>query len=161
MEEKKSVLKGVMYWARVVTLGIIFGLGLQFASAWTNPTAPAPGGNIGGPINTSAFAQYKSGALGIGGLLKAYTGIDTGKYDGSGNLVGQNKITNVGTPVNGTDAVNKDYVDAASGSGGGNIQCTSGSTGPLISCVNTVTGRVCLSSSLQNWNCINLTGFSM
>ncbi len=92
-----------------MVIGVVFGFGLQFASAWTNPTLPAPDGNVAGPVNLSAFAQYKEGAIGFGGLVKAYFGIDAN---------GQ-RITNVATPIAGTDAVNKDYVNAASGSGGG------------------------------------------
>lgn len=109
MERTKGWAQGVLYWGRVMVIGVVFGFGLQFASAWTNPTLPAPDGNVAGPVNLSAFAQYKVGAIGFGGLVKAYLGIDAN---------GQ-RITNVATPIAGTDAVNKDYVNAASGSGGG------------------------------------------
>ena len=114
--QKKSILGSMGYWLGVAVIGIAFGVSLQFAHAWTNPTQAPPGGNVAGPVTTSAFAQYKEGALGIGGLLKAYLGIDVGAYDASGTLIGQNRITNVATPIDGKDAVNKDYVDAAVGS---------------------------------------------
>lgn len=109
MERTKGWAQGVLYWGRVMVIGIVFGFGLQFAAAWTNPTLPAPDGNVAGPVNLSAFAQYKVGAIGFGGLVKAYLGIDAN---------GQ-RITNVATPIAGTDAVNKDYVNAAAGGGGG------------------------------------------
>jgi len=102
MNKKIGVPQGVMYWARVVTLGIVVGFGLQFASAWTNPSTTPPLGNVSGPITTSVIAQYKAGAIGFGGLVKAYLGIDANN----------NRIVNVATPVDGKDAVNKDYIDS-------------------------------------------------
>lgn len=108
MEYKKSWLRSTLYWGKIGVIGIVLGFGLQFASAWTNPTLPAPGGNVAGPVNLSAFAQYKTGAIGFGGLVKGFLGFDAN---------GQ-RITSVATPVDGTDAVNKDYVTAAQGGGG-------------------------------------------
>jgi hypothetical protein len=38
------------------------------AGAWQGPSRPAPGGNVGAPVNVSAAAQSKQGTLGVGGL---------------------------------------------------------------------------------------------
>ncbi len=58
------------YWAQVVTLGLVVGLGLQFAQAnWQAPTASAPGGVITAPVTTSSATQRKEGRLIVGGIL--------------------------------------------------------------------------------------------
>ena len=68
-----TTLKKSSYWLSVATLGIILGLSIQFAKAWTEPTAIAPNGNVGAPINTGDNSQYKAGAFGIGKVLHGYS----------------------------------------------------------------------------------------
>ncbi len=68
-----TTLKKSSYWLSVATLGIILGLSIQFTKAWTEPTAIAPNGNVGAPINTGDNSQYKAGALGIGKVLHGYS----------------------------------------------------------------------------------------
>ncbi|HOF42862.1 MAG TPA: hypothetical protein PLF86_03350, partial [Candidatus Moranbacteria bacterium] len=68
-----QIFKKSSYWLSVVTLGIILGLSIQFAKAWTEPTAIAPNGNVGAPINTGDNSQYKAGAFGIGKVLRGYS----------------------------------------------------------------------------------------
>jgi hypothetical protein len=68
----KTNLKKISYWASVSAIGIVIGISLQFAKAWTEPTATAPGGNIGAPITTGA-TQEKSG-----GLVLNYSEIKSG-----------------------------------------------------------------------------------
>ena len=81
-------------------------------------------------LTTGAESQYKKGALGIGGLLKAYLGINASAQ----------RITNVASPEDSNDAVTKAYVDNAiarvSGSGGGGGGSGSGGGGgsPSGSC---------------------------
>jgi len=41
--------------------------------AWTEPNQPPPEGNVPAPINVGTTTQYKAGALGIGGILRAYS----------------------------------------------------------------------------------------
>lgn len=60
-----------LYWSKIVALGIILGIGIQFAHAWTNPTLPAPGGNVAGPLNTGPISQIKSASLALIGNLAA------------------------------------------------------------------------------------------
>ncbi|HUO50310.1 MAG TPA: tail fiber domain-containing protein [Candidatus Paceibacterota bacterium] len=43
-------------------------LAAAVASAWTGPTATAPGGNVAAPINVSSASQVKNGNLGVNGL---------------------------------------------------------------------------------------------
>lgn len=42
-----QIQKSFMYWVKVVSLGVILGVGLQVAQAWVAPTAVPPNGNIG------------------------------------------------------------------------------------------------------------------
>ena len=41
--------------------------------AWTAPTQNPPSGNVSAPINVGPNTQYKSGALGIGGIFYGYS----------------------------------------------------------------------------------------
>lgn len=56
-------LNEFFYWMRVGVVGIVLGVSLQFVRAWTEPTLPAPSGNISGPINVSTIGQSKAGGL--------------------------------------------------------------------------------------------------
>jgi len=69
----KQKLKKVTYWASVVTLGLVVGISLQMVRAnWTAPTAVAPTGNIGAPINTGNNVQRKvGGTLGVDNAIVA------------------------------------------------------------------------------------------
>ena len=67
----KHLISQSAYWLKVVALGVVLGFGIQFAQAWTNPTAPAPTGNVAGPVNMSALTQVKNGSLGLVGNLVA------------------------------------------------------------------------------------------
>lgn len=69
-------------------------------------------------VTTGSESQYKKGALGIGGLLKAYSGVNANG----------NRVTNVAAPTSSSDAATKAYVDAA-GSGGSCGGVTGGCTG--------------------------------
>jgi len=48
--------------------------------AWTEPTVVPPGGNVSASINVGGDSQYKSGALGIGGVFRGYS---NGIFDGN------------------------------------------------------------------------------
>lgn len=68
----KQKLKKAGYWASVITLGLVVGISLQLARAnWSAPTATAPNGNAGAPINTGSGAQNKIGSIGTSGSLSA------------------------------------------------------------------------------------------
>lgn len=95
---------------KIVVLSLVLVLGISYVSAWTAPTGTPPDNNVAAPINTSLVTQVKAGALGVSGYFTAYSGMSA-----NGKL-----INNVATPIAGTDAVNKDYVDAQT-SGGGSI----------------------------------------
>jgi len=83
----------------VIIIGVLFGV-VTLVSAWTAPTQAPTGGNVAAPINVGSVEQYKSGALGIGGVFKAYSdaifsgkvGIGTAspsqKLDVAGNVKG-------------------------------------------------------------------------
>lgn len=75
---EKSFFKQVIVQS-LFNLAIIVGLGvaLNFVfAAWSEPTALPPAGNVEAPINVGAATQYKSGALGVGGLLAAYGNVE-------------------------------------------------------------------------------------
>lgn len=93
---KQSLATQGTYWLKVISLGIILGIGIQFAQAWTNPGATPPGGNVAGPITTGAGNQVKSAGLGL-----------------TGNLVVGLKAFSASTVAGdvGTTLVTKDYVD--------------------------------------------------
>lgn len=62
-------IQSSLYWGKVISLGVILGISIQFAAAWTNPTVSAPGGNAAGPVNTGTISQVKSAGLGLTGNL--------------------------------------------------------------------------------------------
>jgi len=64
-KSKQSFSEKVAYWLKVVSLGMILGLGLQFAQAWTAPTIAPPGGNVSGPLTTGSTYQTRTSAFGI------------------------------------------------------------------------------------------------
>lgn len=81
--------------------------GLAYA-AWVEPGTTPPGDNVAAPVNIGATTQYKSGALGIGGvfatdidtflaLLGGRVGIGTANPGAKLEVAGQIKITG-GTP---------------------------------------------------------------
>lgn len=123
----------ILNFAKTVTLAMIIAVGVSYTfAAWTTPPSSPPSNNTAAPLNTSANSQYKVGALGVGGLLKAYLGIDANDQI----------ISNVATPVDGKDAVNKDYVDAAIARA---IAGSGGSSSNLIAClyINSSVGERC------------------
>lgn len=102
-----------IYWLSIVIIGLITGIGLQFAQAWSNPGSTPPTGNVAGPITTGANAQWKSGALGVrtGAVPSPGFGLAVG-----GNAVVGGKMysySTVATDYN-TTIVTKDYVDGKS-----------------------------------------------
>lgn len=71
---KKSLVQKLSYWSGVIVIGVLVGLSLQLArAAWSEPTAPAPGGNVEAPLNISAIDQTKSGSLQLNGLALTKT----------------------------------------------------------------------------------------
>lgn len=57
----------LMSSAKILTLGLLLGFGIQFIFAWTAPSVSAPGGNVAGPITTTLDpTAYQMRAAGIG-----------------------------------------------------------------------------------------------
>ena len=71
-----------------VLSAIILVVGIAY-SVWIEPTAAPPGNNVEAPINVGTSTQYKSGALGVGGLLAAYSGfwLNNNGQDVSGKVL--------------------------------------------------------------------------
>ncbi|MGB2791162.1 MAG: hypothetical protein WBC29_01265 [Candidatus Moraniibacteriota bacterium] len=98
-------------------------------------------------VTTGSEPQHKKGALGIGGLLKAYSGIN----------VNGKRVTNVAAPTSSSDVATKGYVDAAGGggscSGGVSGGCT-GSFGSLTGgSIQSVWGKGCKAVYASAVNC--------
>lgn len=55
----------VIMLAKIITLGLLLGLGTQFLFAWTAPSGVAPTNNVAGPLTTALVSQYKEGRLGV------------------------------------------------------------------------------------------------
>ncbi len=85
----------------VITYSVVY--------AWTGaPAGIPPANNVDAPVNVGVGTQYKSGSLGIGGLLKVYgtfnipTGAGTGKVltsDAGGNATWQTSGTGANFPA--------------------------------------------------------------
>lgn len=67
--------KRFTYWLEVAALGIMLGLVIQAARAWTEPSASPPGGNVGAPINTSDVQQTKGGPLTVNSSYSFLNGL--------------------------------------------------------------------------------------
>ena len=63
-----------------------------FILAWSPPTAPPPGDNVPAPLNVGSASQYKSGALGIGGVFRGYGNVYIGGNVGIGTTNPSQKL---------------------------------------------------------------------
>gem|GEM_PF-5770913 len=137
MKIVKKTLEKTAYWIGILTIGIVVGVTVKAVSAWVEPNAMPPGGNIAAPLNTGNIGQSKQGGLtlNIGGATyglivdKGLVGIGVTapgeKLEVNGNikLSGSSpsfKVTNVATPTNPSDVATKGYVDSlGTGTGSG------------------------------------------
>lgn len=86
----------ILYVVPAVIIATLLVTTLIFA--WTEPSTSPPGANISAPVNIGTSTQYKSGALGVGGVFRGYS---TGIFDGN---------VGIGTPV---PSSKLDIVDSA------------------------------------------------
>ncbi|MEK7069745.1 MAG: hypothetical protein AAB962_01675 [Patescibacteria group bacterium] len=73
-----------------IAIGLALIAGISYA--WTGPTANPPANNAPAPINVSSIGQYKTGALGIGGLFRAYTNAIVDGNIGIGTEAPKNRL---------------------------------------------------------------------
>lgn len=104
--------------------------------------------NANNYLTTGSESQYKKGALGIGGLLKAYLGINANAQ----------RITNVASPVESSDAATKSYVDGANVSSAGAIIGMTG--GYVTTTVSDGRFTSCSAWGKGGANCRAETGYS-
>lgn len=69
LQNKKTNL---FYALTVISLSTLIVVSVVYA-VWTEPPLPPPGGNASEPLNISTTTQSKAGALGIGGVFRAYS----------------------------------------------------------------------------------------
>ncbi|KKN91747.1 hypothetical protein LCGC14_0214150 [marine sediment metagenome] len=72
LDDNKNNMAKINYKAITLTLGLIafsFLFVWYVFAQWTEPTAVPPGDNVPAPLNVGGVTQYKSGALGVGGLF--------------------------------------------------------------------------------------------
>lgn len=82
--------KTVSYFSiTVIVIGSIF-LANGLILAWEPPGSSPPANNVQAPLNISSDPQFKSGALGLGGILVGYSGL---KISGSGGTVGDGVVS--------------------------------------------------------------------
>lgn len=140
---KQKIIKSISYWMSVIIVGIVLGVSLQFAKAWTEPTSAPPNGNIEAPINTSLIAQIKSGTLSIGQAL-GITGIIHGFSDAyfDGNVgIGTTTMPS-GTALNVAGSIQQSDVKSsnlAADSNGKIVAATTGGGGGALNAIKTYT----------------------
>jgi|GEM_PF-3916801 len=57
----------------VLSLAFLSLVAIYTVQGWSEPTQAPPNGNVSLPINAGSDTQYKSGALGVGGVFRAYS----------------------------------------------------------------------------------------
>ena len=93
--------------------------------AWTEPSQAPTGGNAPAPLNVSSASQYKSGALGIGGLLRGYSNAIFDGNVGIGTASPSQKLHVAGNArITGLANCNTIDTDAS-----GNLACGTDETG--------------------------------
>ncbi len=75
---KQSLAEKLTYSLKIISLGLILGLGIQFAEAWTAPTLSPPSGTISGPITNGNVPQYKTGMLGVNSVTTPINALEVG-----------------------------------------------------------------------------------
>ncbi len=77
-----------LYWAQIIVVGLVVGIGIQFVQAWTGPSQSAPNGNVSGPLTTSGVQQTKTGDLILGNDLAVSRNTVLGSYVSTSNTLG-------------------------------------------------------------------------
>jgi hypothetical protein len=118
--KQKITKKQLTHWLSVIVIGIAMGFAIQFAVAWTEPTAAPPGGNLGAPINTGATAQTKSGGMNIMGSIGIGTVTPQARLDVNGSVkLGLDTVCNINKK--GAMAYNSDKLQYCNGAEWQNI----------------------------------------
>lgn len=141
----------LVYWTKVVSFGLVLGLGLQFAQAWTAPSATPPGGNTTGPVTLGGGAQYKTGKLGVNSSIAPTNAFEVG---GGGNVLVGGKVYSAATVASdGTSTLaTKGYVDGkVSGGMPGNV--VAGCSVPAIGFYGCGAQKSCWGGATMDFYC--------
>lgn len=149
----KTIIRSLAAVGGVVLMGWGIAALVSFAQApgiWTEPTTAPPGGNTPTPLNVGPVPQTKDAGLWINlggaptGFIVDQGNVGIGSQTPNSKLVvvgegdfSNNRIKGVATPIDGLDAVNKDYVDARAGGGGSIViyyRTVSSAPAPTSSC---------------------------
>lgn len=63
MNKIKKLAQEIGVLSLSITIVFILVMGISVVKGWTEPTAPAPGGNLAAPINVGSIGQIKQGNL--------------------------------------------------------------------------------------------------
>ncbi len=147
----------------IICLAILAGVNLVYA--WTGPTQAPPDGNVPAPINVGSSSQYKSGALGIGGLLQApQIQLTTGA--GAGKVLTSNASGLASWQTGGASGVSQIIagtnitISPTTGTGAVTINSTGGASGYWAlsgaNIYNTNTGNVGIGTTNPPWTKVQI-----
>lgn len=125
MNLSKIVSPKILYWSKIIVIGLLVGVGLQLAQAWTSPGSNAPSGNVAGPITTSGVSQTKSGDLILGRDIAVARNAVFGTYVSVSNTLGL--------------CLNGDCRTSWPSGGGGSVNSVTGGTGVSVTGTTDVT----------------------
>ena len=79
MKKVKKIIQEIGVISLSITIVFILVMGISMVKGWTEPTASAPGGNLGAPINTGSIGQIKDGTMIVNNLGAYVTGLTVNK----------------------------------------------------------------------------------
>ncbi len=111
---RNSLIQNIKWLSFSLVLGLLLGGGMAIVSAWTDPAAAPPGGNIGAPINTGNTGQSKGGNLVLNASGTWANGLIVANGNvGIGTVAPTQKLDVVGNIRTNAKMQSNQYCDAA------------------------------------------------